>query len=355
VDRRASSQVLTLAPDGTDPRWLGQLGHVAGLQYGSTCPGGDDQLSCTLQIPPSARSPALNPGRMVKVFRGASRVWYGQLNEPVPSASGWAIQAHGVATMASQFAAYYTSWNLNNPVDQAILRGLPWINPGIAGGWLSQQPDNASQTVADHLNMVCGKSGQVWQVDRWNRLQVGAIPSVVNRLLVATSPVARSIANDITTVWLKYTASDDGSGNDTYNLTDSFNQADINRHGPTEVYADLSNAGVMSAGAAQAVGASTLARFQRASFQGPFTIRYGQYLTTGGTPVDLGCERAGAVARLLVTDAPFGGEQSVGLIQFPVGAYAYDDDSGTAQVTPLNSSRADFAALLALIAPATSS
>lgn len=310
-------------------------------------------MSCVLQVPPSYRTPATDPGRIVKIYRGGSCVWYGQLNEPVMSTDGQQLAAHGAGTFGSQFAAYYpgSSWDLNTPVNQAIGRGLAWINPGIAGGWLAQQPDSASITVTDHLNGLSVPSAQVWQVDRWNTLRVGPIPSTVTRLLVSTDPVTRTIASDITTVWLKYTASDDGMGNTTYGLTDSFSQLDINQHGPTEVYSDLSNAGVLTAGSAQAVGTDILARYQRAAFAGPFTVRFGQYLTTGGTPVDLGCERAGEVARLLVSDAPFGGEQVTGLIEFVVGGFQYDDDSATAQVTPMQSARSDFSSLLSLIVP----
>lgn len=350
MPQKASSAVRTLRPDGTDPRWLGALGHVVQMQYGSTCPGGADQFSCLLQIPANYRTPALDPGRTVEVYRGGRRQWFGRLNEPTPGTAGWSITAVGSGTLASRYAAYYATWNLNDPVNQAISRGLPWRNPGIASGWLSQQPDNASQTVADHLDMICGKSAQVWQVDRDNNLKVGAIPSVVDRLLVCTTPVARTIAADITTAWLKYTVADDGQGNTTYALTDSFSQDDINRHGATETYADLSSAGVMSAATAQGIGANALARYQRAAFSGPFTVRTGQYLTTGGVPVDLGTERAGRVVRLLLSDAAYGGEQVTGEIAFTVGAYSYDDDSQTAQVTPLVSARSDFSGLLALIA-----
>jgi hypothetical protein len=163
--------------------------------------------------------------------------------------------------------------------------------------------------------------------------------------------VTRTIASDITTVWLKYTLSDDGQGNTTYAWIAPFDADDINRHGPTEIYTDISNAGVMTGTAAQAVGNDILARYQRAAFAGPFTVRAGQYLTTGGTPVDLGCERAGTVARLLVSDAPFGGEQVTGLIEFVVGAYSYSDDDQTAQITPMQSARSDFSSLLSLIVP----
>jgi hypothetical protein len=351
MERRSSSMVRTLKPDGTDPRWLGALGHVSGLTYSYTCPGGPDQLACTLQVPPTARTPATDPGRIVEVYRGASKIWDGKLNEPVFEVSGAAIAAHGSGTFGTDFASFYSVWSLNDPVNQAIARGLRWKNPGIAGGWLAQQIDSASQTLTDFLNTVCTPSAQVWQIDRDNALQVTGIPSQVNRLIVATTPVARTIANDITTVFIKYEASDDGQGNVVYNTTDAFDQQDIDQHGPTEVYADLSNAGVMTASAASGVGANVLARYQRAAFAGPFTVRYGQYLTTGGTPVDLGCERAGTVARLLVTDAPFGGEVAAGVIEFVVGNYTYSDETQTAQITPMQSARSDFSTLLSLVSP----
>lgn len=351
--RRSASQVYSTRPDGTQRIRYGSVGHVAGLTYGSSCPGGDDQLGFSLQIPPSARTPCLDPGRRVFVVRGGGVVWQGKLNEPQPSASGWAVSAHGLGTEGSDFVSTYGTWNLNDPVNQAITRGLRWVNtaPGITAGWLSQQVDSGSQSVTDFLNSVTVQSSQVWQIDRWGVLKVGPIPSVANRLLVATGPVARTITNDLTTIWIKYQASDDGQGNVVYNTTDAFNQADINQHGPSESYADLSNAGTMTSGAAQNVGNAVLARYQRAAFAGPFTVRFGQYLTTGGTPVDLGTERAGTVVRLLVTDAPFGGEQVTGLIEFVVGAISYSDDDQTAQITPMNSARSDFASLLSLISP----
>jgi hypothetical protein len=291
----------------------------------------------------------------VEVVRGASVVWTGKLNESVPTVAGQQIAAHGIGTLGADYAAFYGTppgWTLNSPVDSAIARGLPWVNPGIAGGWLTlPPPDPASFFISDHLNNLTVPSAQVWQIDKWDTLRVGPIPSVVNRLLVTTDPVARTIADDVTTIWLRYKASDDGQGNTTYALTDAFNQDQINRHGPTERYADLSSGNVMSAGAAQAVGSQTLARYQRVTYAGTFTVRSGQYLTTGGTPVDLGCERAGAVCRLLVTDPSFGGEAAAAEIALVVGSYVYYSDSDTAQITAMQVARSDFASLLKLIDP----
>ena len=62
-------------------------------------------------------------------------------------------------------------------------------------------------------------------------------------------------------------------------------------HGVMEAYEDLSSAGVIDSGTAQAAGQSVLAAYQRATYAGPFTIRQGQLLTMGGTPIDIGAER----------------------------------------------------------------
>ena len=83
------------------PRWLGAIGHVANLQYSYTAPGGADQMSCTLQIPPSQRTDCMDPGRIVKIYRGGGCVWDGKLNEPVPAVDGWAISAHGSGTFGT--------------------------------------------------------------------------------------------------------------------------------------------------------------------------------------------------------------------------------------------------------------
>jgi hypothetical protein len=47
-----------------------------------------------------------------------------------------------------------------------------------------------------------------------------------------------------------------------------------------------------------------------------------------------------------MTDDPFGGEVVAGPIEFPVGEYTYDDDSNTANVTPVQSYRTDISSIL---------
>ena len=106
-------------------------------------------------------------------------------------------------------------------------------------------------------------------------------------------------------------------------------------HGTIETYIDLSDVGVQTAAAAQAVGNSVLAIYQRASWAGPFTGSYGQLLNTGGVPIDPGTDQAGTYVRLILTDYGYGGEVTP---QFPVefltGAYEWDDFAQVFTVTP---------------------
>lgn len=360
-----ASQVLTMTPGGGDPRWLGALGHCTGLAYGSICPGGDDQMQVTLEQPATYRAAALNPGRAVSVIRGAHQVWHGKLDEPVPTSSGWTITATGTGHAGTDYAAQYTStWPASipdQPISLAIARGMPWVSAGIgtpAGMWLGQEVDPAAQTITDLLNLVCTRGGLAWYVSSQPGglpgcdLTVFPLPTQVNRLLVCNSPVPRTLGGDVNTIWIRYcSAADDATTGAaaTFAVTSATNAASIAAHGPMETYVDLSSAGVMTTGAAQAVGNNVLAIYQRASFAGPFTVQPGQLLNTGGQPVDLGCEQAGTVCRLILSDYGYGGEVTPSNpITFITGAYAYNDQTQTATIAPYAALDTSLAGLLGM-------
>lgn len=355
LERQNSSQVVTYAPDLSSPRWLGAIGHVTNLKYSYSLPGGPDQMSCLLQVPPYFRTDALNPGRVVKIFRGGGEIWDGKLDEPQPALAGWTVSAHGAGTFGADFAAVWTTWNADDPVNQAISRGLRWVNPGIgspAGIYLAQQQDSGAETVTAHLNLITTGGALTWYVGRHNILSVLPLPAVANRLLVTGTPVARTVAADINAIQLRYqVTADSGSKAATYAVTSATVPASIAAHGRMEYYQDLSSGGVMTAAQAQAVGNAILARYQRANFAGPFTAAPGQLLTLGGTPVDLGCEQAGTVVRLMVTDAGYGGEVTPGPVQFIVGGYEYDDEAQTATITPFQRVAGDMATLISGLYP----
>jgi hypothetical protein len=349
-----SSQVAVAPPGSANWQWIGTLGQVTALTYGYICPGGCDSMSLTLMVPAAYRTQLFNPGWQVRITRGGHQVWDGVLDEPVPSAGGWSLTAVGTGNLGTDYLALYTdTWPSGEPdesVNNAISRGLPWVNPGIGsppGMWLGQAVDTGAQTVTALLTLVCTRGGLTWYVNSQpggsfgDDLSVFALPTAPNRLLVCTTPVARTLGGDINTIFIKYeTAADNATSGAaaTYAITSVQNAQDVAAHKVSETYIDLSDVGVMSQAAAQAVGNNVLQVYQRASFAGPFTASYGQLLTIGGQAIDPGTDQAGTVVQLILTDFGYGGEVTPQFpVTFIVGAYVWDDFAQTATITPYQS------------------
>src|SRR5258708_2023310 len=338
------SSVVTLRPDGTQPRHLGALGHVSALTYSWANPGGPDQMSCTLQA--RERTDAMNPGRRCQVVRGARVIWDGKLMEPAETAGGWQVTAVGTGKAGADFNAVFGTWsNQNDAVNQAIGRGLRWVNPGIpAGVWLGQQADSGSMAFDRLLNLFCPRGGSTWYVSvppPGTVLSVSLSPAAtlpnVNRVLVAAGPVTRTLGGDVNTIHVRYQSSADTAVAATFALTSVTTAGAAALHGAMEAYADLSSAGTLTAGAAQAIGANVLARYQRASFAGPLTVRPGELLTPGGGPVDLGLDHCGTIVRLILASFGAGGEVVPDPAVFMTGGYQWDEDGQVATVTPFQS------------------
>lgn len=349
------TRVATFYPDGTLCRHLGALGHVTPPVYSFTLPGGCNQLTCTLEREPTFRHEAMNVGRLVRAYRGGSVVWNGRMLEPVYSTNGWQLSAVGSGNFGAFFDAIYTTWsNQNDAVNQAIARGLNWVNPGIpAGVFFGQQVDSGAQTIDALLNLFCTKGGYTWYVGRGNVLSVYLWSTTpVTRILTSTVPAPRTLGGDYNAIYARYqTTASKAGATAAYAVTSVTTAQSITQHGRMELYEDLSNAGPMSAGAAQALIQNKLNLYQRASFSGPFTVRQGELLTAGGTPVDLGCEQAGTVVRLVLQDYGYGGEIVPGPVSFVVGTYEYDDSKGTAQITPFQALDLSLSGLLGTIDP----
>src|SRR5258708_26145002 len=144
-------------------------------------------MSCKLIMPRTYRSDAMNPGRIVEIVRGASVVWLGKLDLPQHDGTGWNITAHGGGTLATEWDAIYTTWtNQNDAVNQAITRGLRWVNPGIPGSvFLGQQQDSGSVKISDLLYFMCSTGGLTWCFSRYRVLTATAMPTAVTLPLVS--------------------------------------------------------------------------------------------------------------------------------------------------------------------------
>jgi hypothetical protein len=347
-----SSQVAVAPPGSTNWQWLGTLGQVTALTYSYICPGGADKMQCTVMVPASYRTQLFNPGWSVKIVRGGHDIWHGKLDEPQPTPQGWTLTAVGNGNRGTDFLAVYSgTWPSGQPdasINGAITRGLPWVNPGVgspSGIWLGQSVDSGAQTITALLNLVTSRGGLTWYVNSapgglygGDDLQVFSLPIVPNRLLVATTPIARTLGGDINTIYIRFCVTADNPTSGTaasYSTVTAVNAQSVAAHGTIEAYIDIADAGTLTSAAAQAVGSAALQLYQRASFAGPFQASYGQLLNTGGAPIDPGTDQSATMVRMLLYDYGLGGEVVPGPITWITGAYSWDDFKMVATLTPM--------------------
>jgi|SRR5215471_5387056 len=364
--RPGLTTLVTYRADGSQARSLAQLGHLTPAVYSYVIPGGCDALTSSFSKPPRYRTDALDPGRLLRAYRGGAVVWSGILDEPSPSDAGWSISAHGAGSYGNDWRAIWTGSFGTSTVDQvvnnAISRGLKWVNPGIgspAGMWVGQSFDSGSQTVTDVLNNACSKGGLTWTVNTDdsgnNVLNVVPRPSAANRLLIVGTPLARSAALGPTTLYVRYQSTgDSGKTPAAYALTSVTTSAREQAGYRVEDYMDLSSAGQQTATQAQAPASAVLQKFQRVAFTDAVTVGHGGLRNLGGTACDPGSYLDGnmtaMVCKLLLADYTPVGDTITGAPSILVGSYSWDDGAVQATITPSDSIRHDFSSLMQMIA-----
>jgi hypothetical protein len=346
--------------------WLGTLGPVTGLAYSSIYPGGPDQATCIVQRPPDWWSQALQVNSTAKIFRGGHQIWSGILTKPTPGSGGLAITLAGDGNRGSDFRYTYTStWPTSQPdegINNAISRGLPWVNPGLgqpSGIWLGDQPDSGAKNVQEVLVQMASKGGLGWFANPQpagllgTDITLAPLPTTATRILVCNTPVPRTDGGDIKAIFVRYQVSaDDTAGTGSaavYAVTSVTNTG----HGGQEIFMDLSSSGVMTASAAQAVANQVLKLYQRFSFSGDFDVVPGNLLTMGGVPVDPGCEQAGFLCNVVQTNFDYGGEISpLSDVSFIAGQFKWDDQARVGSVTALNNFNTSLSDVIAAVTPA---
>ena len=404
---------IVTVPELSSPKWLGQVGHVSGLDYTYSVPGGPDQLTCQLQVEPNYRTDAINPGRIVTAYRGGSCIWEGVLTEPVPSPTGWQLTANGCGTYGTNFGAWWeldfpASWSVDFPVNLAIARGLRWVNRGLnnpGSAYLGPVQNPGSLTVTDFMNLLCTGGALSWQLvqpasassfppgpweinlfplptdtsgntvaqqaaasltsgryayNRWSRTDLTSSLSrrPPDLYIVNTNPIGRTITADVNTLILYYQVSPDATATDTapavaatYSTTFADIPASVALHGRLEYFLDVSSAGPMTQPQAAQIAQNVLSKYVRANFSGTFSVQPGQLLNVGGYPVDLGCGWGGYLASVQVENFAAGGEVGFGPMTFQIGEYEFNDDTQTATITPYQNARTDIASVIAQLYP----
>ncbi len=404
---------LVTIPSLSNPKWLGQVGHVANLAYTYSIPGGPDQLTCLLQVEPNYRTDAINPGRVVTAHRGGSVIWEGTLTEPQPQHTGWMLTANGCGTYGTNFAAWWQldfpdSWSVDGPLDLAIGRGLRWTNLGLnnpGSAYLGPVQEPGSMSITDFMNLLCTGGALSWQLvqppsassfppgpwvidlfqlptdatgnqletipsntlasnlytfNRWERTDLCSTLArhPADLYIVNTNPVGRTITADINTIIVYYQVTADVTATSTtpaqaatYGTTFADIPASVAKHGRLEYFLDVSSAGVMTQPQAAAIAQNVLSKYIRANFSGTFSVMPGQLLNIGGHPVDLGCSWSGYMARVQVENFAGGSEVSFAPMTFQIGQYEYSDDTQTATITPYQNARTDMASVVAQLYP----
>ncbi len=351
---RSASTITTKAPDGTGFRPLGQLGPVSGLGWADTMPGGPEALQCTLQVAPDLQQPQeIDAGRIVEVWRGGMRQYEGILDQPSAGDGVWNITAKGAGTYGDSYRDIYTTWtDINDTLSQAVTRGLRWKLQTYSNTplYLVDQQQSGGETITDRLNLATKPGYYTWHVGRRNLLSIFPVPTAVTRVLFASGPAARSLAGYYNALYVLYQSAADNADTGAAavnSLTSATNAASIAKHGRMEQLWDITGAGTLTGTVAGNWAAAAITRYNAASFAGPIPVNPGQYTTTTGVPVDLGCEHAGEVAWLVLADGPYGSEvSSYPPVTFPVGKFEFDEDSGSGNVYPFNTLPSDLGALL---------
>jgi hypothetical protein len=408
--------IITL-PVPRDPRWLNAYGHVDQVNYTFTIPGGPSAFQCLFVVPPDFRTTAMDPGRILQVFRGGQCIWEGITTEPTPSSTGWQIAANGAGAYGTNFTCFYDVWDIGRPLQLALDRGLRWLFPPIIPATTKNNPEQAylgpaqtsgSMTITDFLNLVCttgrlywtlippvsaGIPACPWRLEflefptdqsgnplakvasdhanylsrEWRRVDqpLGSDLSATRRppdlYLVSTSPVARNMNATYNTLILNYMTQADQLSN-SQNATGTaaaFNTAVVDipesvaRYGRVEYFLDLTNGGALSHAQAVSIGRNVLNKYIRVNFTTPFSVQPGQLLNSGGQPVDLACDWSGRTISVVAYGIPFGGESQFGPLTFFAGGYQYDDNSQTATITPYQNAGTDIATVVAMLYPGT--
>jgi hypothetical protein len=371
------SQVLTTRRDGGDARVLGQEGDVQALTWESALPGGDTAMNCVLSMGSRYRTPAVSPGRLVEVHRGGL-AWRGTMMEPAPNeAGGWAVTAIGEGSYGNNLRAIDgggaggqggTPASCDAMVQGAINRGLRWYKPFlldlVPGIDTTQLYEKGSRSVTEALNAFCDGGTLTWQVSHRpgnllrgssvGQIDVIQLPSIYEptRLLVTADPAARTLAGYYTAMVLRYQTSANDAATASYDVAQLRVPWLVDRYGQIEGYADYSNGGYMSGPQALIKAGSVLGAYQATSYSQGFTATPGMVLTLGGSPVDLGTERAGEVYRVIFSDFGAGGEvNSADPVTFLAGGYVWDDIAQAARITPYQFIANDFSSLVSQMAP----
>lgn len=303
------AEVVAFGPTGIR-YWLSDIGDVSDLQWSTTWPGGCAEASWSMDLSPDAAHPALRNGAKVQILDGTVPVWTGRLSEPAHG-EPWTLNAKGPASLASNYLCLDSGGNTTSvpqvAVDQAILRGLPWVDPGgLSGAAFTASTTTVDlNTVSSLLDAYATSLGQRWGVFADGLLVVAADATAPTWHLDPVTALMGTADEDyVTDIYARYvsavTAPTDGSQPvpTAWAIAHVSDAAAADRYGRREASLDLTPLGRLTATAAtnMAQGRLTLGA-ARIGFTEPLTVSRDELARPGGVPGGFEQVRAGQVVR----------------------------------------------------------
>lgn len=347
VDRARPIVWTEDADAGGDRRFLdrlqrGAVTRVTGLRWSNVWPGGDDVFSASLTAPTDLDNAGVRAGRRVYIHAGGATRWSGFLDEPVRG-QPWQIAGTGLASMANDWAAYKASGTtINDAVDGAIARGLPWSRPNSLDTTSIANLANGSMTLDQALDQIGKALGKAWALSADGVVSFAAPPTDVDHILFASEPLNPVLTGFTQAVGYYQSGT---SSHAVVTTSDSDAQA---RWGKREGLYDMTALGTLSSTTATTYLQNWLKQNLAAwRYSNPLHVSHGQLRNPGGGPVDLATVRAGCLVRIANVDPS---HQTLKTPADPlavlIGGVEYDADNDTMTMSPIGMRGQDLASVI---------
>lgn len=251
--------------------------------------GGCLAASWSMALSAGSAPRLLSPGVPVEIMVGATRVWYGVLDEP--DRLTWTVTARGIASRAADYLAIDTGNAPTRDLPTAFSRaqGLGWDvltadTLGIASG------DAAAGTLSQLFDEYAVQLGKRWSVrgDGYLRFESDATEAT---WLAAPQGAVFSEADDN---YITHLVGQYDNGTTLAQIRRGDATATVGR----EEWVDLTPRGVLSSGQATDILDGLLAlRGNRLAWTNGVTLTNEQLTSLGGTPAFLASVRAGQMLR----------------------------------------------------------
>lgn len=254
------------------------------LEWGLCWPGYSDELTFDVSRIPSH----FRPGSPVSLVWGGEALWSGTLDEPTRGAR---LRAAGLYRLGEDYAALDGVGGIelvvNDAIDAAIIRGLPWLRPDNVSTGAPPMNTDSPPTLTDIITAQFAASETLdWGV-RPDRT-VARLARSTPRLHVRPGGDGLGIAwdNYASTLIARY--NDSGSGvYETATHTDTAAEARWS-YREAVVSGALNDGAPMTAAVADDMLASMLAKGRaRPGWTTPLEVEYGAITGNRGQPIDL--------------------------------------------------------------------